>query len=166
LQYAALLHDLGYYIAHNNHHRHGLYLIKNSEMPGFTGGEIATLATLVRYHRGSRPKKSKDSRSRNEHEDFYLLDRSQRSIVLRLAAILQIADGLDRSHKQLVNEVRCEVKSGSVTFSVGCEGECDLELWSAQRKASWFKDMFQASVKFKRVSTNPALLDAGALALG
>src|SRR4030095_7684883 len=36
LQYAAILHDIGYHIAHNNHHRHALYLIKNSEMPGFT----------------------------------------------------------------------------------------------------------------------------------
>jgi exopolyphosphatase / guanosine-5'-triphosphate,3'-diphosphate pyrophosphatase len=166
LQYAALLHDLGYHIAHNNHHRHGLYLIKNSEMPGFTGGEIATLATLIRYHRGSRPKKSKENRSRKEHEDFYSLDRSQRAIVLRLAAILQIADGLDRSHRQLVSDVRCVIHGTRVTFSLECEGECDLELWSAERKASWFKDIFQVSVKFKRVSTTPEQVDAGALALG
>jgi len=58
LQYAALLHDIGYHIAHNNHHRHGLYLIKNSEMPGFSGSEIAVMAAVVRYHRGSIPKRS------------------------------------------------------------------------------------------------------------
>ncbi|HKP13963.1 MAG TPA: Ppx/GppA phosphatase family protein, partial [Blastocatellia bacterium] len=68
LLYAALLHDLGYHIAHNNHHKHGLYLIKNAEMPGFTGSEIATMAAVVRYHRGSMPKND-DPREMKEHED-------------------------------------------------------------------------------------------------
>lgn len=165
LQYAALLHDIGYHIAHNNHHRHGLYLIKNSEMPGFTGGEIATLSTLVRYHRGSMPKKSRDNRSRKEHEDFYSLDRSQRSTVLRLAAILQIADGLDRSHHQSVSDVRCELKGANITFTVECEGECDLEIWSAERKAAWFKELFQVSVKFERAFPNPPVLKSSIAAL-
>ena len=165
LQYAALLHDIGYHIAHNNHHRHALYLIRNSEMPGFTGGEIAALATLVRYHRGSKPKKSKDNRTRKEHEDFYSLERAQRSAVLRLAGLLQIADGLDRSHRQLVSDVRCEVEGTTVTFSVECEGECDLEMWSAERKAAWFKDVFQVSVKFERVCPNSAPLESSAVAL-
>jgi exopolyphosphatase / guanosine-5'-triphosphate,3'-diphosphate pyrophosphatase len=165
LQYAALLHDIGYHIAHNNHHRHALYLIKNSEMPGFTGGEIAALATLVRYHRGSRPKKTKDNRSRKEHEDFYALDRDQRSKLLRLAAILQIADGLDRSHRQSVAGVRCDVQGTSVYFNVECDGECDLEIWSAERKASWFKDLFQVSVKFKREGSDQVTLESSVLAL-
>ncbi|HEX8091907.1 MAG TPA: Ppx/GppA phosphatase family protein [Blastocatellia bacterium] len=165
LQYAALLHDIGYHIAHNNHHRHGLYLIKNSEMPGFTGGEIAMLSTLVRYHRGSMPKKSRDNRSRREHEDFYSLERAQRSTLLRLAAILQIADGLDRSHRQAVGDVSCELQGASVTFVVVCEGECDLEIWSAERKASWFKELFQVSANFKRVSPDTAALESSALAL-
>ncbi|HVG21588.1 MAG TPA: Ppx/GppA phosphatase family protein [Blastocatellia bacterium] len=165
LQYAALLHDIGYHIAHNNHHRHGLYLIKNSEMPGFTGSEIATLSTLVRYHRGSMPKKSRDSRSRKEHEDFYSLERAERSTLLRLAAILQIADGLDRSHRQEVSDVGCQLQGASVTFTVECEGECDLEMWSAERKASWFKELFQVAVKFERVFPNPTALESNAVAL-
>jgi exopolyphosphatase / guanosine-5'-triphosphate,3'-diphosphate pyrophosphatase len=165
LQYAALLHDIGYHIAHNNHHRHALYLIKNSEMPGFTGGEIATLSTLVRYHRGSMPKKSRDNRSRKEHEDFYSLDRAQRSTLLKLAAILQIADGLDRSHRQSVSDVSCGIEGMTVSFTVKCNGECDLEMWSAERKASWFKDLFQVSAKFERAFPSPAVLETSAVAL-
>jgi exopolyphosphatase / guanosine-5'-triphosphate,3'-diphosphate pyrophosphatase len=150
LQYAALLHDLGYHIAHNNHHKHGLYLIKNSEMPGFKGNEIALMATLVRYHRGSMPKKSKDARPRKEHEDFFALERGQRAKLLRLAAILQIADGLDRSHRQNVAGVRCELAGESVKIRVECDGECELELWSATRKASWFSEVFRVSVEIER----------------
>ena len=150
LQYAAILHDIGYHIAHNNHHRHALYLIKNSEMPGFTGDEIAMMATIVRYHRGSLPRKSSDARTRHEHEDYYALDRGQRGRALRLASILQIADGLDRSHQQLITDVRCEVADRAVTFNALSAGESELEMWSAERKASWFGDLFKIGVRFNR----------------
>jgi exopolyphosphatase/guanosine-5'-triphosphate,3'-diphosphate pyrophosphatase len=162
LEYAALLHDIGYHIAHNNHHRHGLYLIKNAEMPGFTGNEIALIATAVRYHRGSLPKKGMDARSRREHEDYFGLERSQRSKLLKLAAILQIADGLDRSHGQLVSGVRCELAGNRVTFYLECYGDCDLEMWSAERKASWFTEVFQFSTRFERVEAEHATPHAGA----
>ncbi|MEW6212730.1 MAG: Ppx/GppA phosphatase family protein [Acidobacteriota bacterium] len=151
LEYAALLHDTGHYIAHNNHHRHSLYLIKHSEMPGFTGSEIAMLAVVVRYHRGSAPRKNIDKRARREHEDFLALDSVQRQTVLRLAAMLQIADGLDRSYQQLVRDARCETKGRQVLISIEGEGDCELELWSADRKAKLFREVFGAEVRFERV---------------
>lgn len=151
LQHAALLHDIGFHIAPNNHHKHSLYLIKNSEMPGFTAGEIAVLATVVRYHRGSLPKKQAGSRLRYEHEDFLGLDRESRAVALKLAAILQVADGLDRSHGQVVEAVNCSAAGGAVTFHVISDFECDLEIWSADRKARWFRDLFRVSALFERV---------------
>jgi len=163
LQYAAILHDIGYHIAHNNHHRHGLYLIKNSEMPGFSGDEIAMMATMVRYHRGALPRKSSDARSRHEHEEYYALDRKQRAQMLRLASILQIADGLDRSHQQLISEVRCEVDDGTVTFLASSAGECELEMWSAERKSIWFSDLFKVEIQFERRLEVPAQKEAAAV---
>ncbi|HXG92811.1 MAG TPA: Ppx/GppA phosphatase family protein [Blastocatellia bacterium] len=156
LQYAALLHDIGYHIAHNNHHRHGLYLIKNSEMPGFSANEIAMMAALVRYHRGSMPDLSADARARREHEDYFALDEAQRPVLLKLAAILQIADGFDRCHRQIVGDVRCEINSGEVLFHVECMNECDLEMWAAERKAAWFKEIFQIAVSFNRICASVA----------
>lgn len=150
LQYAAILHDIGYHIAHNNHHRHGLYLIKNSEMPGFSGDEIALMATIVRYHRGSLPGRAADARSRREHEDYYALDRKQRAKMVRLASILQIADGLDRSHRQSISDVQCEVAAGQVTFAASSADESELEMWSAERKSTWFCEVFRVGVRFER----------------
>ena len=166
LQYGAILHDIGYHIAHNNHHRHGLYLIKNSEMPGFSGDEIAIMATMVRYHRGSLPRKSSDARSRHEHEEYYALDRRQRAQMLRLASILQIADGLDRSHQQLISDVRCEVADGTVTLLASSAGECELEMWSAERKSTWFSDLFKVEVRFERRLAVSAQKEAAALSRG
>jgi exopolyphosphatase / guanosine-5'-triphosphate,3'-diphosphate pyrophosphatase len=163
LQYAAILHDIGYHIAHNNHHRHGLYLIKNSELPGFSGDEIAMMATMVRYHRGSLPRKSSSARARHEHEEYYALDRGQRARMLRLASILQIADGLDRSHQQLISDVRCEVADGAVTFVASSAGECELEMWSAERKSTWFGDLFKVETRFERKLEVPAQKEAVAV---
>lgn len=148
LEFAALLHDIGYHIAHNNHHRHALYLIKNSEMPGFAGNEIAVMANVARYHRGSLPEKTADSRVRREHEDFRALDRAHRRVVMRLAAILRVADALDRRHNQVVRDVACKVEGEDVKFLVTPRGNCELELWSAQRKADWFRNIFRVTVSF------------------
>jgi exopolyphosphatase / guanosine-5'-triphosphate,3'-diphosphate pyrophosphatase len=163
LQYASILHDIGYHIAHNNHHRHALYLIKNSEMPGFAGDEIAMMATLVRYHRGSLPRKASDRRSKREHEDFYALDRKQRVRVLRLASILQIADGLDRSHRQVINDLRCAIEDRVVTFIASSAGECELEVWSAERKSAWFGEIFEVSVRVERDLTVPSEMESVAV---
>ncbi|HEX5731307.1 MAG TPA: Ppx/GppA phosphatase family protein [Blastocatellia bacterium] len=162
LEYASLLHDIGYHIAPNNHHRHSLYLIKNSEMPGFNGNEIAIMAAVVRYHRGSMPKKAVDARMRREHEDFLSVERSHRANVLKLAAILQIADGLDRSHQQLVGDVRCEIKGATVTMHLESDSGAELELWSADRKARWFRGIFRVSVKFESSLPSPALEESTA----
>jgi exopolyphosphatase/guanosine-5'-triphosphate,3'-diphosphate pyrophosphatase len=154
LEYAALLHDIGYHIAHNNHHRHSLYLIKNSEMPGFTGNETAIMAAVARYHRGSMPAGSRDPRARREHEDFLALDRPHQQLVLKLSSILRIADGLDRSYQQKVTGLSCNAEGKDITFYLTSGGECDLELWSADRKAEWFRYVFKCSVLFERARTD------------
>ena len=45
---AALLHDIGYLVSHTGHNKHSAYLIKNSELTGFTSSEIALIANIAR----------------------------------------------------------------------------------------------------------------------
>jgi len=147
LQHASILHDIGYHIAHNNHHRHGLYLIKNSEMPGFTGDEIAMMAAVVRYHRGSLPTKATDKRSRREHEDYYSFDRRQREKLLQLAAILQIADGLDRTHSQTVTAVKLRAIKNRLRLSIEAPTSPQVECADAQRKSDLFEKAFDTKLE-------------------
>ena len=163
LEYAAVLHDIGYHIAHNNHHRHSLYLIKNSEMPGFTGNETAIMAIVARYHRGSFPAGSRDRRARREHEEFLALDRQHQQLVLKLASILRIADGLDRSYQQKVTRIDCEVNGKELILHVGSDGDSDLELWSADRKAEWFRQIFKCSVRFEPAIDSAAIQSSAAM---
>lgn len=51
LVWAARLHEIGLAIAHNQYHKHGAYLLSNSDMPGFSRQEQTLLSILVRLHR-------------------------------------------------------------------------------------------------------------------
>ncbi len=51
LGWAAQLHEIGLMIAHNQHHRHGAYVLENMDLPGFSRQEQRALATMVRLHR-------------------------------------------------------------------------------------------------------------------
>lgn len=157
LEYAAILHDIGYHIAHNNHHRHSLYLIKNSEMPGFTGNESAVIATVARYHRGSMPTGARDAKARREHEDYLSLSPQSQQTARRLAAILRIADGLDRSYQQKVDAVHSKVRGDQITFYLESNEDCELEIWAADRKAEWFRKLFRVSVNFERETPSTSL---------
>ena len=85
LEYAALMHDIGYHISHTSHHKHALYIIKNAELRGFAHDEIEMMAHVARYHRRSSPKK--------RHQEYWNLGRSLRDKIKKLAAILRVADG-------------------------------------------------------------------------
>jgi exopolyphosphatase/guanosine-5'-triphosphate,3'-diphosphate pyrophosphatase len=53
--WAARLHEIGLDIAHSHYHKHGAYVIENSDMPGFSRQEQQLLAALVRAHRRKFP---------------------------------------------------------------------------------------------------------------
>jgi len=51
LSWAAWLHEIGLVVSYPGYHRHGAYLVANSDLPGFSRDEQAVLAALVRGHR-------------------------------------------------------------------------------------------------------------------
>ena len=55
LEYAALLHDIGYSIHYRGHHKHAYYLITNAVLDAFDQREIEIIAHVARYHRGRHP---------------------------------------------------------------------------------------------------------------
>src|SRR4051812_21964750 len=91
LAFAALLHDIGQHVSRKGHHRHAAYLVENGELRGFEPAEVAFLAALVRHHRRGDPKASEAR--------FAALDATDRDRLRKLAAILRVADGLDRSRR-------------------------------------------------------------------
>jgi len=78
---AALLHDVGYHINYDRHHKHSYHLIVHAELLGITPAEQVVIANVARYHRGAPPKR--------KHRNFGTLDKPLRDQVERLAAILR-----------------------------------------------------------------------------
>ena len=63
LEFAALLHDIGHAIEHDRHHRHTCYLIRHSELLGFSPVEIEVIALAARGHRKQAPRISDPERA-------------------------------------------------------------------------------------------------------
>jgi exopolyphosphatase/guanosine-5'-triphosphate,3'-diphosphate pyrophosphatase len=133
LEYAALLHDIGFYVSAHRHHRHSEYLIQSHEMSGFSRDEVNIIALGARYHRKTEPSKS--------HDAFEALSKTDRKRVRYLAAIVRIADALDRTHARLVRAVRCVVTDKTVEMRLEVDGDPELELWAARRKGDLLEEL-------------------------
>ena len=137
----ALLHDIGYHIAHDSHQKHALYLITNSELTGFSEAERAVIANIARYHRGSLPKK--------RHPEYEALNLADRAIVCKLAGIVRLADALDRSHDSRISELKChDAKSGTFHVELCSHADCENELLEVGRKRELFEQAFQRTLSF------------------
>ena len=139
---SALLHDVGDFIRYEGHHRHSHYLLTNSDVVGISPKERAVVANVARYHRKSLPDPS--------HPNFRELDRDDRSRVRALAAILRIADALDREHAAKVTSVRAVLEKGKMRLLLGGTANRQLEEWTVLRKSELFKDVFDLGVEIAR----------------
>jgi exopolyphosphatase / guanosine-5'-triphosphate,3'-diphosphate pyrophosphatase len=137
---AAVLHDIGTFVGYKKHHKHSLYLIANSEVPGFTQREIDIVANLARYHRKGVPAE--------HHEAFTALPQADRERVVKLASLLRIADALDREHLQVVRSVRARVtRSGKLKLRLEATGDLLLECWALRSKGGLFTDTFGLEIE-------------------
>jgi exopolyphosphatase/guanosine-5'-triphosphate,3'-diphosphate pyrophosphatase len=141
LQSAAILHDIGHVIGYKGHHRHACDMIQKARIPGLTPGEVRIIALVVRYHRGATPK--------GKHPEFGSLPRADRARVKRLAALLRVADGLDRGHVSCVRELRARLGDGRVEILIVPRANPDLEIWGAARKAALFEEVFEKEIVFR-----------------
>lgn len=144
LEYAAYLHDIGYYISHSKHHKHALYIIRNSTLKGFREEEIEIIANVARYHRRSTPKK--------RHKEYWKLAPEVRRRIKRLSGILRVADGLDRSHYQNVQKLTVEIKEDELLFKIEVQSDPQLEIWGAQRKSLLLREVSGKKISFKVVN--------------
>lgn len=139
LEYAAILHDVGYLINPRQHHKHAYYLIKHSDLGGLTAEEIDVIANIARYHRRALPSL--------KHEPFDCLPPRLQRVVKILASLLRLADGLDRTHFSLVRAVH--VKFGKqIAIKVHLTGDAEMELWAAKSRADLFEQVFHRPVLF------------------
>ncbi len=120
----------------------------HGDLAGFSAREVELIANVARYHRRALPKKA--------HENFARLDKEDRRLVRRLAGILRVADGLDRTHARLVTGVACRVSGAAARIEVQAAQNPKVELWDAQRKARLFEQAFGAALELEWVKQRRA----------
>ena len=134
LEFSALLHDIGQHVSRKGHHRHAAYLVENGELRGFEPAEVAFLAALVRHHRRGDPKPSEAR--------YGALSAEDRTRLRKLAALLRVADGLDRGRRGGVEDIDAFVGKDLVVIRCSAHDDAELELWGARRRRELFEKVF------------------------
>jgi exopolyphosphatase/guanosine-5'-triphosphate,3'-diphosphate pyrophosphatase len=147
LNAAALLHDIGLFIAGPKHHKHSYYLIKSSGMKSFNKLDLELVANTARYHRKAHPSP--------KHLGFSQLSPANQDVVRKLSALLRIADALDFRREQRVEAVSCAVgKNKSLTITAIARANVSDEIGRALKKGKLIEEVFNLKLSFKRAQTN------------
>ncbi len=134
LEWAGLLHDIGWKSGQTGHNRYGAERVFSDETLPFDLEERGILAFIVLSHRGK-------VRLTYPYLDF--VSPQYRKNVLMLAAILRIADGLDYLHTGSVHEIHCILSTGEVACTVTGTRDITAEKERAQSKEDLFLQVFE-----------------------
>lgn len=141
LEAASLLHDVGQMVSYRQHHRHSFQLIMHAERLNLGARDRTLVALISRYHRKKGPSL--------KHTEFAALPEADREVVRRLAALLRVADGLDRGHTSIVDRARTRLMDHRLSIRVVprvAGADVSLECWGAERKANVLAELLGREV--------------------
>ena len=138
LQVAGLLHDVGIYVSLRAHHKHSQYILAESQIFGLSAEETAIVSNIARYHRRGTPQRS--------HVPYVALDRRDRLVVNKLAAILRIANALDAEHVQKVRALHVSRRESTWVIELQGSGDLTMERLAATARADMFVETFGRQV--------------------
>lgn len=138
LQVSAILHEVGTYVSPRAHHKHSEYLILNSEVFGLDRLDVTIVALVARYHRHSGP--------RLDHPSYAALSTEDRIRVCKLAALLRVADALERTHAQRVAQLEIRVEPGKLRIRLPGLADAAVERLAMTSKADVFEQVFGLGV--------------------
>lgn len=144
LEYAAILHDVGYLINSRQHHKHSYYLIKNSDMAGFSADEIELIANVARYHRRAIPE--------DDHRTLKDLPADLMATLTVLGGILRVGDALDRSHFSVIQSVRCAVTPEAVEIALTATDDAALEVWAVRDRKDLLAQGLKRTIRFTKTT--------------
>ena len=141
LEAAGHLHDIGHQAdPAGGHHRESARMIRSHDWKNFSPSEVEVIAQVARYHRKGMPEM--------DHEEFRALPMGDRRVVQFLAALLRLADALDRSHVQIVDRVAIELPNNKIMIHLDVSGPILREVNSAHTKGDLAMAIFQRDLVF------------------
>lgn len=144
LDAAARLHDIGRFVDVRKHHRHSAYLISHQQLPGITEAERRIVAAVARYHRREVPGEG--------DAEYAALPAADKVTVLKLAAILRVADALDFSRDGRIRSLRLSRHGQLLSLSVSGGGDLAPERAGLRNKGGLFTEVFGLEVRLDEVA--------------
>ncbi|MEN6414276.1 MAG: HD domain-containing protein [Veillonellales bacterium] len=142
LQAAAILHDIGKFVSLRSHYFYSYRLIRSSDILGFSEAGKNIMANIALYHSKGVPA--------NTDPNLQGLTPKQRVIIAKLAAIIRLADALDRTHRQKINSYEIALKGDELFITVTTQEDYSLEEWTFLDKATFFEDVFGIAAILRR----------------
>jgi exopolyphosphatase/guanosine-5'-triphosphate,3'-diphosphate pyrophosphatase len=144
LQVAALLHDIGLFVSSRGHHKHSQYLISASGLFGLRQRELDIVANIARYHRRALPQRT--------HLQYVSLDRDERILVSKLAAILRVANSLDKEHLQKVTDLKVVREGDQIVLVAQNASDLTMERVALASRTDLFSEVFGRKLVLREAS--------------
>ncbi|MBR2314637.1 MAG: HD domain-containing protein [Akkermansia sp.] len=134
LKVAAILHEVGSYINPKKHHHHSQYIILNSEIFGLSRADVEVVGLLARYHRHGAPTTAEPT--------YALLNQTDRLRVQKLAALLRVAEAMERAHSRRIRSFTVRTANRRLELIVPDVADLTLENMALRSKGAMFTDIF------------------------
>ncbi len=135
LRIATKLHDCGKYISMANLATCGYDIIMATEIIGISHVEREIIANVVKFNHSDFVYYEEQEQASDLGLDAYMT-------IAKLTAILQLANGLDRSHKQKFGDIRIAVKDAQMVITVRAGVDITLEKGMIEHRADFFEEVF------------------------
>jgi exopolyphosphatase/guanosine-5'-triphosphate,3'-diphosphate pyrophosphatase len=143
LEAAALLHDIGSFVSYGRHHKHSAYLIRSSDIVGLDRAQREVVAWICRYHRRAHP--------HPKHYGWLDVKSDARQRITKLAALLRVADSLDRAHRGKLVDLEITLDADRVGIRPrlrdGIRSDLVLEKQGVAEKGQLFADAFGVPIR-------------------
>ncbi len=127
LQISAILHDCGKYISMSSPAECSYNIIMSTEIIGLSHEEREVVANVVKYNTMELPENGREKNS---------------MLIVKLTAILRVANAMDRSHKQKIREWNISVKDNKLVFTIVGNENIILEQVLFGKKAELFEEIY------------------------
>jgi len=141
LRCASILHDIGAFVNPRGHHKHSMYLIQNSSIFGLSGADMPLVALTARYHRKTTPSAA--------HPEFTRLGRRERTVVIKMAALLRVADALECTHQPLLRRMEFQREGDRLVILIHNTEDLSMERLALREKGDLFSEVFGITIDLR-----------------
>jgi exopolyphosphatase / guanosine-5'-triphosphate,3'-diphosphate pyrophosphatase len=132
LEYGCILHDIGWVEGQSKHHKRAFSMIEQAHLP-LSKEDTRIVALVARFHRKAEP---------DGQPEFQTLSAQTRDAVSKLAAIIRIADGLDRLHNQQAHIEKVILGEDRVKICISGGFLKSIPKQVRDKKTAYFKKAF------------------------